>query len=116
MKKRTTGKMRKEAALKKGQTQTVFNMVKKRCLLQNLTQLMIEKKLTISTLASNSGLDPLHIENMLSGSVEPSHTFLQSLANVKELSVSYRDLLNWCALDESLKYANDNHHVLNIAN
>jgi len=85
------------------------------CFIQNVKQVMSDRKITAEKMAKISGLDVKQIRKILAGQMKPSRSFLQALANIDELAITYKDLVVWSLLDESLQYANDNNRVLEYA-
>ncbi len=88
---------------------------KELCLVHNLKQHMTDNNISPQVLSAKTGISKSQIEKILNGDMKPSRLFMQALCTVPELCITYKDLLVWSLLDDTLKYANDNHQVLKYA-
>ena len=76
--------------------------------LDNVLQIIEDKQLTLDSLAQESGLDKKLLSQLVQGTIRPSRSVLQCLSVAPSVRVSYKKLVTWCLLDDSLQYASVN--------
>ncbi len=76
--------------------------------LSNLLKIMNEKGLTTDGIALESGLNKSLIEKLTRGELRPSRSILERLSLAPCVGLTYKTLVTWCLLDDSLKYASAN--------
>ncbi len=76
--------------------------------LSNLFELMTEKGLTSSDIAIESGLNESLVKKVIEGELRPSRSILQRLSLASCVGLTYKTLVTWCLLDDSLRYAEAN--------
>ncbi len=73
--------------------------------LTNMIKNIEEKGLTSKEIAVESELDQALIEKLIKGELRPSRSILHSLSLAPCVGITYKTLVTWCLLDDSLRYA-----------
>lgn len=76
--------------------------------LRNMMRAIEDKGLTTELVAQESGLDRTMMRKLVRGELTPSRSVLQRLSLSPSMGLTYKTLVTWCLLDESLHYASAN--------